>query len=105
MKKPSAFIGKIFDEILNQGKPLGDKLKETVKSYYGFVPEKGKFGPFSAPFLTPALLAKSLMVSKKTLERWRIAGGGPPFIMVSKQVRYPIVELDNWVRASLINRE
>ncbi len=41
------------------------------------------------PLLTPAMLARDLGVTTKTLERWRMTGDGPPFIRVSpKVIRY-----------------
>lgn len=105
MKKPSAFVmGQVHDFIANQA-TMGEKFKAENNSYYGFVATKGNWGPFSSPFLTPAHLAKALGVSVKTLERLRMSGGGPKFIKVSKQVRYPIVELDNWVRENLMQQD
>ena len=43
----------------------------------------------SADLLTPAEAAALLKVSKKALERWRGAGGGPPFLRFNaKTIRY-----------------
>ena len=33
-------------------------------------------------------LARRLEVSLRTLERWRVEGGGPPFLKVRRRVRY-----------------
>lgn len=77
------------------------KKKKAAESYYGFIAQHGK----CIPFLTPKQLAKALAVSLKTLERQRRAKTGPPFIKMEKHVRYPIVELDRWVRENLITAD
>ncbi|HVR73907.1 MAG TPA: helix-turn-helix domain-containing protein [Planctomycetota bacterium] len=46
--------------------------------------------------------AEYLGVSTRTLEDWRIRGGGPPFIRIScKCVRYRLIDLDEWSRQRL----
>jgi len=81
---------------------LGNKVKKDCNSYYGF----GFKHPVPRPFLSAHELAKALSVSEPTLERWRRQGLGPPFIKVgNKRIRYPITELDLWVRKSLINQD
>ena len=103
MKKPSAFVVGLFHDYINNEPKIGDKLKAAYNSEYGFVAAEGKWGPFAAPFLTPAHLAKAFAVSQKTLERWRLDGNGPSYLKVGKQIRYPVSELDRWVRLNLIN--
>lgn len=40
--------------------------------------------------------ARLLCVSPRTLERWRVVGGGPAFIKVGSLVRYDPLVLGNW---------
>ncbi|MHB0979548.1 MAG: helix-turn-helix transcriptional regulator [Thermoleophilia bacterium] len=41
--------------------------------------------------------AERLNLSNKTLEQWRVKGGGPPFIKLGGGVRYDSAELEAWV--------
>jgi hypothetical protein len=36
-------------------------------------------------------------VSVRTLQRWRLEGGGPLFVKVGRLVRYPRSDLDAWM--------
>jgi len=83
---------------------LDEKIKSSHKSEYGFTSGKCKCCPWIGLFLTSRDLAKIMSVSVKTIERWRDEGGGPPYLKVSKQYRYPVVVLDKWVRESLITQ-
>jgi hypothetical protein len=103
-KEPSALVMGLVNEFWENQPPLSEKLKAECNSYYGFAAPKGEWGQL-LPFLTPALLSEALAVSIKTLERLRNEGSGPAYIKVGKQIRYPIVELDNWVREVLIYGE
>ena len=50
--------------------------------------------------LTPGETASTLGIKPKTLEAWRAAGEGPPFVRVGRKIiRYPPDELILWVRA------
>lgn len=52
--------------------------------------------------LTEVQLAESLMISIKTLQRWRLEGGGPPFIKISRRcVRYRIDDVHEWMNKKL----
>ena len=44
-------------------------------------------------------LARRLEVSRRTLERWRVEGGGPPFLKVGRGVRYDDNDLAAWIAA------
>ncbi|MCP4408801.1 MAG: helix-turn-helix domain-containing protein [Gammaproteobacteria bacterium] len=35
--------------------------------------------------------------TRKTLEKWRITGEGPPFIKIGRSVRYDEADLDAWI--------
>lgn len=39
-----------------------------------------------APLLTPAQVGKILVVSERTLERWRMTGEGPEYVALSRKV-------------------
>ena len=47
-------------------------------------------------FLTTAEAANRLGLAKKTLERWRWSGDGPPFTKLGRATRYDIRLLDEW---------
>ena len=49
------------------------------------------------PLLTTDDAAEILVVPRRTLERWRYLGGGPPFIRLPKCVRYRPEDLEAWV--------
>jgi excisionase family DNA binding protein len=38
-----------------------------------------------------------LGVEPRTLEGWRLRGGGPPYVKVGRLVRYRRADLDRWV--------
>jgi hypothetical protein len=41
--------------------------------------------------------AERLGISQRTLEKYRVTGGGPPFIKIGKSIRYRIGDLDSWI--------
>jgi predicted DNA-binding transcriptional regulator AlpA len=48
--------------------------------------------------LTQEQVAAMLQVSPRTLEDWRLRGGGPPFVKASRRcVRYPRAQLEAWI--------
>lgn len=48
--------------------------------------------------LTEAQTAQRLQVSIRTLQGWRLSGGGPPFIKLGRRsVRYRMSDLDRWI--------
>lgn len=53
---------------------------------------------FLSPVEASAYLAEiGIVRTVGTLSVLRVRGGGPAFIKVSRQVRYPLAELDKWV--------
>lgn len=50
-------------------------------------------------FLTPAEAGAYLRVSDRTLENFRIDGGGPRYRKIGRMVRYTIPDLDAWVES------
>lgn len=49
--------------------------------------------------MTPQQAADYLGVAKHTLARWRVEGGGPPFLKLGGPVRYDVSDLDTWIDA------
>ena len=45
--------------------------------------------------------AKLLTIKPKTLQAWRVNGGGPPFIKIGRCVRYRTKDLDEFMRGGL----
>ena len=45
---------------------------------------------------TPAVVAKRLGVTEKTLANWRCEGSGPPFFKAGGRVLYRPVSVDAW---------
>lgn len=56
----------------------------------------------SAPLLTTRQAAEYLAYEVRTLESWRLRGGGPVFVRVSaKSVRYRLSDLEAWIEERL----
>jgi excisionase family DNA binding protein len=53
----------------------------------------------SVPLLTETEVAQRLKVSLACLRRWRLENRGPSFLKVGSLVRYPVDELDSWLRS------
>jgi len=49
--------------------------------------------------LTAGEVANRLRVSIRTLQAWRSAKTGPPCVRIGQQVRYPAIELEQWIRS------
>ena len=41
--------------------------------------------------------AERLSFSVRTLQQWRVNGGGPPFIKINSAVRYDPAQVDAWL--------
>jgi predicted DNA-binding transcriptional regulator AlpA len=51
----------------------------------------------TARYLDEAAAARFLNISARTLQRWRVDGGGPPFIRAgARRVLYDAVEIERW---------
>jgi hypothetical protein len=50
-------------------------------------------------YLSPEELGKSLGVCTKTLDRWRLDGGGPPLTKIGRRVYYHRPSAITWMRA------
>jgi predicted site-specific integrase-resolvase len=56
--------------------------------------------------MTEREAAEALSVSFRTLQRYRLAGNGPPFVKLgpdAKAVRYPVKELEAWSSRGLLS--
>jgi excisionase family DNA binding protein len=52
----------------------------------------------STPLLTTAEVAKRMRVGPGTVRRWRLDDVGPRFMQVGGIYRYPLDELELWMR-------
>jgi excisionase family DNA binding protein len=52
--------------------------------------------------LTQAEAAKALRLSERTLERLRVAGGGPAYVKAGRLVRYREADLETWIAARIV---
>ena len=50
--------------------------------------------------LTEAQIADHLSISMRTLQAWRVRGGGPVFIRAGRSIRYRRRDLLNWIEAN-----
>ncbi len=53
-----------------------------------------------AAYLNTERAAKRVGLSKRTMERLRVTGGGPPFSRIANRIRYTPEDLDAWVLAN-----
>lgn len=53
--------------------------------------------------LTQSDAAKLLRLSERTLERLRVAGGGPKFVKAGRSVRYREADLEAWISARVVS--
>ena len=56
----------------------------------------------SSPFLIQPEAAAYLRVSERTLERWRVEGGGPLFRRFGRRIVYARGDLEEWAEARCI---
>lgn len=47
--------------------------------------------------LTETEVAEMMKISPRTLQHWRVAGGGPTYMKFGHSVRYDRATLDNWL--------
>ncbi len=43
--------------------------------------------------------AELIGMSKRTLEKWRGEGTGPPFLKLGRRVLYSVADLEEWIRS------
>lgn len=52
--------------------------------------------------LTEQQAAKRLNISVRTLQAWRVRGGGPVYIKMGRSVRYRLNDLMEWVDTNMV---
>jgi excisionase family DNA binding protein len=52
--------------------------------------------------LTEAQAADLLNLSIRTLQAWRVRGGGPLFVRLGRSVRYRRTDISKWLDASVL---
>jgi predicted DNA-binding transcriptional regulator AlpA len=55
----------------------------------------------SKALLTEAQAADFLNISIRSLQSWRVRGGGPAFLKLGRSVRYRYAELQTWLDANI----
>ena len=68
--------------------------------------ETTRASEFSSPIrrrLTEKQAAARLALSVRTLQQWRVKGGGPPFLKLGSSVRYNEDDLEAWADAQVRN--
>ena len=55
--------------------------------------------PSNGPHLTQSQAAAHLNLSPRTLEKYRVIGGGPKFRKLGTRVRYTLSDLNEWSEA------
>ena len=64
-------------------------------------PERKTDPLFFPTLLTESQVASRLAVSPRTLQMWRLKGGGPPFVKMGSAVRYRPDDIEHWVSDNL----
>ncbi|MCC6775985.1 MAG: helix-turn-helix domain-containing protein [Hyphomicrobiales bacterium] len=64
------------------------------------MPSDDNKSPVARPFLTTKEAAAWLGLTRNTLEKWRVQGGGPPYRKHGRYVRYHLEDLVAWSEAS-----
>jgi excisionase family DNA binding protein len=58
-------------------------------------------GSPSGILLTAKEVAARLALSHRSLENWRLRGGGPPYVKLGKLIRYRTADVETWVAANV----
>ncbi|WP_084404752.1 helix-turn-helix domain-containing protein [Pseudovibrio sp. Ad13] len=51
--------------------------------------------------ITEAAAADYLGISIRTIQAWRVRGGGPSYVKMGKSVRYRPSDIQNWIESHL----
>jgi predicted DNA-binding transcriptional regulator AlpA len=52
--------------------------------------------------LTQHDAAKRLLLSQRTLERWRVSGTGPRYVKLNRRVAYREADLESWITSRVV---
>jgi excisionase family DNA binding protein len=74
---------------------LGEACRKEVS-----MPDDSRNPTPAKPFLTTKEAAAWLGLTRNTLEKWRVQGGGPPYRKHGRYVRYHLDDLVEWSEAS-----
>jgi excisionase family DNA binding protein len=58
------------------------------------------FSNYRGRLLTESEVADLLKISVRTLQAWRVRGGGPGFLKIGRAVRYSLNEIEEWLAAT-----
>lgn len=86
---------RLHQELLDTVRALLEDQTQSVPS-----PAKQAITPVQSPerlYLDTRAAADHLGLSRRTLEQWRVSGGGPPFIKMGAGVRHNAADLQRWV--------
>lgn len=53
--------------------------------------------PDIGPLLNEKQAAELLSVTVRTMQSWRVTGGGPPYVKLGRAVRYIKSDLEAWI--------
>jgi predicted DNA-binding transcriptional regulator AlpA len=54
------------------------------------------------PLLTEEEVSRLLSLSMRTLQVWRVRGGGPPFVRCGRSIRYRKCSVVDWIDARTV---
>ena len=54
------------------------------------------------PLLTQRQAAALLCLSERTLERFRVSGGGPRFVRCGRSIRYRLSDVEAWISSRVV---
>ena len=54
--------------------------------------------PVTLQYLTQDQLSEFLLIPTRTLEKWRLAESGPPYIKIARHVRYRVESVEAWLQ-------
>lgn len=64
----------------------------------GMLPFADEPAPADLPhLLNPEEVASYLRIPRRTVDGWRQAGSGPPYVRLGRAVRYPAPQLREWI--------
>jgi Helix-turn-helix domain len=79
----------------------GDALKKRVAGLFFGLKGAGRMARQTV-LLSEEQVAERWMVSVKTLQGWRVRGGGPKFIKLGRVVRYSELDLEEFLAVHTI---
>jgi len=81
--------------------PIGTVGKALI-TVPGLFLDRSKGGTMSTTLYTTSQAADYLQLATSTLEHWRLAGRGPAFVRIGKQVRYRFQDIEAFLNQQLV---